>query len=82
MSLIPPILVIGGYVYTAWFPYMTDQENVRQVSDISVYSETDLSDYKYVVVQYSEIYSSDKEYFDSLQNVIYSGTDGFVVEME
>jgi hypothetical protein len=30
----------------------------------------------------SEIYSSDKEYFDSLQNVIYSGTDGFVVEME
>ncbi len=78
----PPILVIGGYVYTAWFPYMTDQENVRQVSDISVYSETDLSDYKYVVVQYSEVYSSDKEYFDSLQNVIYSGTDGFVVEME
>ena len=78
----PSILVLGGYIYTAWFPYMTDQKNVRQVSEVPQYQETDLSDYKYVVVQYSEIYSSDKEFFDSLGNVIYQGTDGFVVEME
>ena len=74
--------MLGGYIYTAWFPYMTDQKNVRQVSEVPQYQETDLSDYKYVVVQYSEIYSSDKEFFDSLGNVIYQGTDGFVVEME
>ena len=78
----PSILVLGEYIYTAWFPYMTDQKNIRQVNETYQYDELDFAEYKYVVVQRSDIYFYGQEYLDSLSNVIYWADDGFIVEME
>jgi len=42
---------------------------------------TDFRDYKYICIQNTDIYDSNKVFFDNLGNVIYSNTRGKVIEM-
>lgn len=74
------ILAVGGFIYTHWFAKLTDNE-VAQLNDVNQVQSTDFRDYKYICIQNTDIYDSNKVFFDNLGNVIYSNTRGKVIEM-
>ena len=78
----PEILVVGGPTFTMWFSVMSDCSHSVQINDYGRFAGYDLSNIKYICVQKTEVYDSNKETFDNLGKIVLNNTRGIVIEME
>ena len=57
----PKIIAAGSPTFTSWFKVMTRQPEVVQINDYDTFMATDVSDYDYICIQTSDIFSDQEE---------------------
>ena len=78
----PEIMLVGTENYTSWFTVLTKHKKVVYINSFDTFQSYDLSGIKYICVQKTDIYKTDKKLFDELGTQVLNNKRDILIEME
>lgn len=75
-------IVVGTEIFNRWFSAIMDSEKSYAYGDLEEYKKQISEDTEYVCIINSDAYYKNQEYFDSLDQVVYTNGAGTVVKLK